>query len=231
VAGDDFISTMPLRELILALDPPPPPAVVAAARRLQYRDYLTIVLIVNREQVFPDHWIYVHAPEVRLGRIQNYKNWSPDMVPDRSRTALGLEYFLWDEDPQWGWSDDRLIALGIRECEQIGVIRASEVERGTVARVKKAYPLYDRGYQDRVKTVRAYLATLTNLQTIGRNGLHRYNNQDHSMLTGIYAARNVIEPGHDVWSVNMEAEYHEDGDAPTPRGGNGDRLVPMRVDG
>lgn len=227
VTGSDFISTMPLRDLIQALDPAPPAAVVDAAKGLQYRDYLTIVLIVNRPDVFPDNWIYVHSPEVKLGRIQNYKNWSPEMVPDGSRTALGLEYFLWDADEEWSWSDDRLVALGIRECEQLGLIRASEVERGTVARIKKAYPLYDRSYQGHVSTVRAYLATFANLQTIGRNGLHRYNNQDHSMLTGIYAARNILEPRYDVWSVNMEAEYHEEGAASSTT--RGDRLAPTRL--
>jgi protoporphyrinogen oxidase len=209
-AADNFISTMPLRSLIYSLDPPPPDEVLAAANNLRYRDYLTVVLIAKRENIFPDNWIYIHSPEVKMGRIQNYKNWSPEMVPDPSRTSLGLEYFLWDKDEEWNWSRDRLVELGIRECAEIGVIDPSEIEDGTVVRMKKAYPVYDQSYQESVATIQRYLATIPNLQTIGRNGLHRYNNQDHSMLTGVYAARNVAGEKLDVWSVNTEMEYHEE---------------------
>ena len=225
--ADHFISTMPLRELIRALDPAPPDEVVRAANRLRYRDYLTVVLIVKREAVFPDNWIYIHSPEVKVGRIQNYKNWSPDMVPDPSRTSLGLEYFLGDQDEEWGWSQERLIDLGMRECAQIGLIDPREVEDGTVTRMRKAYPVYDQQYQQSVATVRHYLESFTNLQTIGRNGLHRYNNQDHSMLTGVYAARNIVGERYDVWSVNTEMEYHEEGQVTEARAG--DRLVPVPV--
>jgi protoporphyrinogen oxidase len=209
--GSHFVSTMPLRELIAAMDPQPPEKVVQAAQGLRYRDYLTVVLVVNRESVFPDNWIYIHSPEVKMGRMQNYKNWSPYMVPDPSRTSLGLEYFLWDKDEEWTWSNDRLIELGVRECAQIGLINPREVEDGTVVRMEKAYPVYDHQYLAQVQTVRQYLETLTNFQTIGRNGLHRYNNQDHSMVTGVYAARNIMGGDHDVWAVNTEKEYHEEG--------------------
>jgi protoporphyrinogen oxidase len=225
--GTHFVSTMPLRELILALDPLPPDEVVQAAQRLRYRDYLTVVLVVDRESVFPDNWLYIHSPEVKLGRIQNYKNWSPYMVPDPSRTSLGLEYFLWDKDEEWLWSQEQLIELGIRECAQLGLIDRREVKDGTVVRMEKAYPVYDQGYQDSVKTVRAYLETIENFQTIGRNGLHRYNNQDHSMLTGVYAARNITGEQHDVWAVNTEKEYHEE--ERVAQLNAGDRLVPMQV--
>lgn len=220
-AADHFISTMPLRELIHALDPAPPGIVLEAADRLRYRDYLTVALIVKKESVFNDNWIYVHSPEVKVGRIQNYKNWSPEMVPDRSRTSLGLEYFLWEKDEMWGWSDDRLVEFAIKECEKIGLIEPGDVEDGTVVRMRKAYPIYDHTYQANLATIRQYLETLSNLQTIGRNGLHRYNNQDHSMLTGIYAARNIAGEGLDVWSVNTEMEYHE------LTSSSGDRLVPL----
>lgn len=226
-AGDHFISTMPLRELIYALDPLPPDDVVLAADHLRYRDYLTVVLIVDQAEVFPDNWLYVHAPEVRMGRIQNYKNWSPEMVPDPSRTSLGLEYFLWDKDNEWHWSQDRLIKLGIRECARIGIVEPRQVEDGTVVRMRKAYPVYDQQYQDSIATVRRYLETFSNLQTVGRNGLHRYNNQDHSMLTGIYAARNVVGEQHDVWAVNTEMEYHEEAGRTAQRGG--ERRVPARL--
>jgi protoporphyrinogen oxidase len=225
--GASFISTMPLRDLIRSLDPEPPLEVLRAAARLRYRDYLTVVLMVNREAVFPDNWIYVHSPEVKMGRIQNYKNWSPFMVPDASKTSLGLEYFLWDKDEEWLWPDDRLIEVGIRECARLGLIEPREVEDGTVVRAEKAYPVYDQEYQGRVETLRKYMGSFTNLQTIGRNGLHRYNNQDHSMLTGVYAARNLMGGRHDVWAVNTEKEYHEEG-RPVP-GSTGDRLVPSRV--
>jgi hypothetical protein len=223
--GEHFISTMPLRELVFALDPLPPDDVLKAAQCLRYRDYLTAVLVVDRESVFPDNWLYVHSPEVKLGRIQNYKNWSPHMVPDPSRTSLGLEYFLWDKDEEWTWPDERLIELGIRECSRIGLIEAKEVKDGTVVRMEKAYPVYDQSYQDSVTTIRRYLGMFSNLQTVGRNGLHRYNNQDHSMLTGVYAARNIMGERHDVWSVNTEKEYHEEERRPS----GGDRMVPARA--
>lgn len=132
------------------------------------------------------------------------------MVPDPTRTSLGLEYFLWDKDEEWNWSNDRLIELGIRECAQIGLIDPTEIEDGTVVRMKKAYPVYDQKYYENLAILRQYLETFSNLQTIGRNGLHRYNNQDHSMLTGIYAARNIVGEKYDVWSVNTEMEYHEE---------------------
>lgn len=226
-SGEHFISTLPLRELIHALDPLPPDEVRRAANYLRYRDYLTVVLIVKRESVFPDNWIYIHSPEVKMGRIQNYKNWSREMVPDPSRTSLGLEYFLWEKDEEWRWSDERLIELGIKECAHIGLIDPSEVEDGTVVRMKKAYPIYDQHYQASIATIRRYLETFSNLQTIGRNGLHRYNNQDHSMLTAIYAARNIAGEKHNVWSVNTEMEYHEESQA--SKAASGDRLMPTLV--
>src|SRR5678815_4266925 len=222
--GDHVISSMPLRRLIQSLDPAPPDEVLKAANSLRYRDYLTVVLIVKRESVFPDNWIYIHSPEVKMGRVQNYKNWSPAMVPDPSRTSLGLEYFLWQKDEEWSWSNERLIDLGIREASQIGLISPDEVEDGTVVRMKKAYPVYDQLYQQNLATLQNYLETFSNLQTVGRNGLHRYNNQDHSMLTGVYAARNIVGDTNDVWAVNTEMEYHEEGRVSTS---NGDRMVPI----
>ncbi len=227
-SGDHFVSTMPLRELIHSLSPAPPDEVLEAANRLRYRDYLTVVLIVNRENIFADNWIYIHTAEVKMGRIQNYKNWSPEMVPDSSKSSLGLEYFLWDKDDEWTWSDDRLIDLGVRECVQLGLIEASEVMDGTVVRMKKAYPIYDRDYRETLSTIRQYIETFSNLQTIGRNGLHRYNNQDHSMLTGVYAARNMTGETNDVWSVNTEMDYHEE--VETNGRQTGDRLIPTRVE-
>jgi len=226
--ADHFISTMPLRQLIHSLDPLPPDEILAAADKLRYRNHLTVTLIIKRESVFPDNWIYIHSPEVAMGRIQNYKNWSPEMVPDQSRTSLGLEYFLWEKDDEWNWSDQRLIERGIRECTRIGLISQDEVEDGAVVRMKKAYPVYDRDYQEAVATLRKYVESFSNLQTIGRNGLHRYNNQDHSMLTGVFAARNIMGERNDLWSVNTEQEYHEE--ARASNGHTGDRLVPARIE-
>jgi protoporphyrinogen oxidase len=228
VPASHCISSMPVRELIRALDPAPPDVVLQAANALRYRDYLTAVLILGKAEVFLDNWIYIHSPEVKLGRIQNYKNWSPEMVPDSSKTSLGLEYFLWEHDEEWDWPDERLIELGTRECARIGLVDPRDVEDGTVVRMRKAYPIYDHAYVEHLATIRAWLAGIGNLELIGRNGQHRYNNQDHSMLTGIYAARNlVLGSEYDVWSVNVEAEYHEEGVAPDA--GVLDRATPQPV--
>ncbi len=226
--GDHFISSMPMREMIAAMDPPPPPEVLKAADSLRYRDYLTVVLIAERDEIFPDNWIYIHSPEVKMGRVQNYKNWSPYMVPDAKRTSLGLEYFLWDKDEEWRWPNERLIELGIRECAQIGLAQPNEIVDGTVVRMPKAYPVYDQEYQGHVETIRRWLETLENFQTVGRNGLHRYNNQDHSMVTAVYAARNIVGEKLDVWAVNTEMEYHEE-DRKPKAATSGDRLTPTRV--
>ena len=163
-----------------------------------------------------------------MGRIQNYKNWSPEMVPDPTRTSLGLEYFLWDSDDEWQWSDERLIERGIqgREPGLVWFIHRKS-KMALFVRMAKAYPVYDQHYAQHVATIRTYLERFKNLQTVGRNGLHRYNNQDHSMLTGIYAARNIMGETCDVWSVNTEDSYHEEGDAESALAG--DRLVPQRI--
>jgi protoporphyrinogen oxidase len=210
LSADHFISSMPLRNLIKSLDPAPPDEVLKAAARLQYRDFISVVLMVDREHIFPDNWIYIHSPEIMMGRIQNYKNWSPDMVPDPSKTSLGLEYFVSEHDDMWSWSDQKLIELGVKECVQLGFIEPHEIHDGTVVRMKKAYPVYDQARTGNVAILKSYLDGFENLQAIGRNGQHRYNNQDHSMLTGIYAARNTVGEQHNVWAVNVDGEYHED---------------------
>jgi hypothetical protein len=178
---------------------------------LRYRDFLTVVLIVNQPHVFPDNWIYVHDPGVKVGRIQNFKNWSPDMVPDPAKTSLGLEYFCTEGDPLWTTPDGELIERGKREIQRINLARSADVEDGCVVRVPKAYPIYDSEYRECLATVRSFVDSLENVQTIGRNGLHRYNNQDHAMMTGMLAARNaVLGQHHDLWSVNTDQEYHEE---------------------
>jgi hypothetical protein len=225
--GTHFISSMPVRELLHALDPPAPVEMLEAADRLHYRDFLTIVLIVDRADLFPDNWIYIHSPTVRLGRVQNFKNWSPDMVPDPTKSLIGLEYFAQAGDDLWDTSDEELIALGKRECAQIGLIDESEVIDGTVTRMPKAYPVYDGGYKEALAIIRQYLEQFSNLQLVGRNGQHRYNNQDHSMATAMLAARNIAGEHHDIWDVNVEEEYHEQlGEDSQQADG---RLVPQRL--
>ncbi len=204
------ISSAPIRELVPSLEPKASKAAVSAAGSLRYRDFLTVCLIVEREDLFPDNWIYVHEPGVRVGRIQNFRNWSPDMVPEPGRTALGLEYFCDEGDELWRTPDAELVALARRELAQTGLARAEDVSDGCVVRVPKSYPVYDEGYRVHLERLRAFVSRLPNCQTIGRNGLHRYNNQDHSMLTGIQAVRNALGGERvDLWSVNAEDEYHE----------------------
>jgi protoporphyrinogen oxidase len=223
VTGSDYLVTMPLRELVEAMHPAAPDHVREAAAALHYRDYLTVVLVVDRAEVFPDNWIYIHEPEVELGRIQNYKNWSPHMVPDPRQTALGLEYFTTEGDKHlWEREDDDLVALGIREVTSIGLVDATSVVEGTVVRMPKAYPVYDEHYKEHVAVVRTWLDTaVKNLQTVGRNGMHKYNNQDHSMMAARLAARNLLGEDWDPWKVNTDAEYHEE-----VREDEGGRAVP-----
>ena len=206
-----LISSLPVTELLAKMDPPPPAEVLAAVQLLKYRSFLTVCLILDEPEVFPDNWIYVHEPQVLVARIQNYKNWSPAMVPDDAKTGLGLEYFCDEGDALWSTPDAELIALAARELEQIGLASATKVMDGKVYRVAKAYPVYDSTYAASLARIRAYCERFTNLRSVGRNGLHRYNNQDHSMLTGAYAARSLaLGEEHDLWQVNGEQEYLEE---------------------
>jgi protoporphyrinogen oxidase len=209
------ISSLPLRDVVAMTRPAPPAEVVEAARGLRYRDFLTVALVVSGEDLFPDNWIYIHDPSVRVGRIQNYRSWSPWMVPDPEKACVGLEYFCFAGDDLWSMGDDGLVALATRELEQLGLVRPGQVERGFAIRVPKAYPIYDADYAERVATIRAWLETIENLQQVGRNGLHRYNNSDHSMLTALRAVDNLLAGvGHDIWAVNAESAYHEEDVAP-----------------
>ena len=227
--GTDFVSSIPIRELVDRLDPPAPDNVRKAAGALGYRDFISIALMIDRESVFPDNWIYIHDPAVKVGRIQNFKNWSPDMVPDRTKTCLGLEYFCFEGDGLWTATDEELVALAKKELAQLGICAAAEVFDGVVVRQQKAYPVYDDSYQANVAVVRDYLASaLPNLHLAGRNGMHKYNNQDHSMMTALLVARRIATgAGLDPWKVNADAVYHED-----IKVGERDltgRLVPERV--
>lgn len=210
--GTEFISSIPITELVQALNPPADPTVLEAARKLSYRSIITVDIIIDKKDVFPDNWIYIHSPEVQLGRIQNFKNWSKEMVPDPNKTALGLEYFCNENDSLWNMSDEELFKLAAAEVERIKICLASEIQDYTIVRVPKAYPVYSMGYKEQVKVIEEYLRKFENLQLVGRYGLFKYNNMDHSIMTGMYAAKNILAGKyiHDTWGINTDEEYHEE---------------------
>ncbi len=208
-SADDFISSMPISDLVKRLHPPPPVEILNAARGLKYRAFIIVCLIVDETFLFEDNWIYIHAPRVKVGRIQNYKNWSKAMVPDQSTTSLGMEYFCSEGDEIWSSPDADLIALATEELAQLKLATKNQILDGVVFRQPKAYPVYDGAYRKQLEEIRHYLAGIDNLQTIGRNGMHRYNNMDHSMLTGLLAAKNLLGEHHDLWSINARQEYAE----------------------
>jgi protoporphyrinogen oxidase len=211
ITGEQFISSMPVTTLLHKLNPLPPQHILEAARGLKYRDFLIVSLVVNHEHLFPDNWLYIHSPEFKVGRIQNFKNWSPAMVPDASKTCLGMEYFCSQGDALWEMSDEQLIELATQEISTLNLgVEVKDVEDGVVIRQLKAYPVYDGEYRQHLQVIQDYLETFKNLQTVGRNGMHRYNNQDHSMLTALLAAKNILGEHHDLWSVNTERSYHEE---------------------
>lgn len=210
-AVDGVLSTIALQDLIRCLDPAPPAPVREAAERLRYRDFCLVALMTDEEEPFPDNWIYIHDPDVLAGRVQNFGAWSPDMVVP-GKTCLGVEYFCFEGDEMWEMSDAEAVALATDEMGRIGLMDPTRVIDGVKVRVPKAYPMYDANYEGAVAVVQGYLASFSNLVTAGRNGLHRYNNQDHSMWTAILAALNLSEgTDHDVWSVNAEEVYLEEG--------------------
>ncbi len=225
------ISSMPYSALVRAMDPPAPPEVLQAAADLHYRDFLTVALVVPRHAGFPDNWIYVHYPGVKVGRIQNFGSWSPYMVKD-GRTCLGLEYFVFEGDELWDSDDAALIAMATDELTALGLVGRDDVERGFVVRMPKAYPVYDEGYQQAVETIRSWLAKeVPNVHAVGRNGMHKYNNQDHSMYTAMLTVENIVEGAHhDIWVVNVEEEYHEEKVRDAGEGtGRTAPVVPKRV--
>ncbi len=208
--ADEVISSMPFATMARIFDPPAPPRVIEAAEGLRFRDFLTVALVVPEKDGFPDNWIYIHSPEVKVGRIQNFGQWSPYMVKD-GRACLGLEYFVFEGDGMWTSSDEDLIELAKTELGILGLTDPATVEAGYVVRMPKAYPVYDEGYKAKVAVLRDWiLSEVSNVHPVGRNGMHKYNNQDHSMLTAMLTAQNITQGTDlDVWSVNVEADYHE----------------------
>lgn len=227
--GFDYVlSSAPIQELVPSITPKVDALAFTSSQKLNYRDFLTVVLICTEDNAFTDNWIYIHDPSVKVGRIQNYKSWSPFMVPDANMACYGLEYFCFEGDGTWISSNKELIALATKEMVQIGLLKAANVKDGYVVRQPKAYPVYDQDYKTHVQNVREGLKPYKGLYLVGRNGMHKYNNQDHSMMTAMLAAKNIIAGNelYDVWNVNQDAEYHESGDRGVDEGG---RMVPRKI--
>ncbi len=225
------VSSAPIRELARMISPALPPRVLASTDALKYRDFLTVALMMRDRTHLPDNWIYVHDPAVRVGRIQNFKSWSPDLVPDPAMACYGLEYFCFEGDGLWSSSDSELIALATRELAALGLASPADVRDGCVVRQVKAYPVYDADYTSHVAALRSELASsYPGMHLVGRNGMHKYNNQDHAMMTAILTARNIVAgaPAYDPWRVNQDAEYHESGSTDMETGG---RAVPRPLAG
>ena len=224
IACTDLISTIPVKELMENMRPTVPAEPLAIASALPYRDFITAGLLVPR--MFPpagakvaspvgmpaDNWIYIQEPDVKLGRLQIFNNWSPAMVKDHPKIFLGLEYFCTEGDALWEMPKDRFLSFAAQELEKIGLIKAQEVEAGTVVKVPKAYPAYFGTY-DRMPELRTFFSQFSNLYLIGRNGMHRYNNQDHSMVSAKLAVECILDPAKNrdaIWDVNVEQDYHEE---------------------
>jgi protoporphyrinogen oxidase len=233
IEADHVISSAPMRQLICGLTPPVSERARKAAESLKYRDFLTVMLILKDRQTFDDNWIYIHDPSVKVGRVQNFRSWSPEMVPDPDKACYGLEYFCFEHDGIWDAKDEDLIELARRELLQIGLAQEGDFVDGCVVRQKKAYPVYDDDYALHVATVRQELDDrYPNLHLVGRNGMHKYNNQDHAMMTAMLCVENILADAklYDLWQVNGDAEYHEAGAAADETSGTALRLVPARVD-
>ena len=210
IKGNNFISSMPVTDLIIKMNPKAPFQIEDAARKLSYRALMLVGLIVNKKNLFPDNWIYIHSPEFKVGRIQNFKNWSPEMSADQDKTNIGMEYFCSEGDDIWSMTDDELINLAKEEFYALGFSSQDTIEDAVVFRSPNAYPVYDNGYKQQLLIIKEFLQSIENLQTIGRNGLHRYNNQDHSMLTSILAVKNLFGENNDLWDINTDRSYYEE---------------------
>jgi len=210
IEGTDFCSSMPINLLVSWMKPSPDEAILKMCKRLNYRSLIMVYFIFNRKDLFKDNWIYVHSSDVKVCRIQNYKNWSPAMVSDFNKSSLGLEYFCNEGDFMWCQADDMIIDSAIRELEKLKIASAENILDAFVLRVPKAYPVYDSNYHEAMGAIRDFLDRFSNLKCIGRYGMFRYNNMDHSVLTGFFAAENILGSNKDLWDVNIERSYHEE---------------------
>jgi protoporphyrinogen oxidase len=232
LTAEHVISSAAMQQLVQGLSPRASDAALEAAGKLRYRDFLTVALILKDRGQFADNWIYIHDPGVKVGRIQNFKSWSPHMVPDPALNCYGLEYFCFEGDGLWASADKDLIELAKSELAKIGLAEPADVLDGCVVRQPKAYPVYDDHYAGHVETVRKELTErYPNLHLVGRNGMHKYNNQDHAMMTAMLCAENIRagRPVFDLWAINQDAEYHESGQAGQQDGASGVRAVPTRI--
>jgi protoporphyrinogen oxidase len=233
IEADHIISSAPMRELVCGLSPSVSERTKRAAASLKYRDFITVMLILKDRHMFDDNWIYIHDPSVKVGRVQNFRSWSPEMVPEPDKVCYGLEYFCFEHDGLWDSSDNDLVELAKGELVKIGLATEGDLVDGCVVRQKKAYPVYDDDYARNVATIREELDTrYPNLHLVGRNGMHKYNNQDHAMMTAMLCVENILADTklYDLWQVNSDAEYHEAGPAAAEEtNGPGLRLVPTRV--
>ncbi|MCX5713939.1 MAG: NAD(P)/FAD-dependent oxidoreductase [Candidatus Omnitrophica bacterium] len=210
VSVDYLFSSAPLTHLVNSLEPAPPEHILKAAGKLRFRSFITVNIILDKKDVFPDQWIYIHSPSVRLARVQNYKNWSPAMVPDGDKTSLGLEYFCDEADNIWNINDVDMINFAVDELEKVGIVSRRYLINAFVSRHADAYPVYSLGYQESVGVIREYLRQFSNFQTMGRAGLFRYDNSDHALLTGIYAANKFLGKGdYNIWDINSGEGYLE----------------------
>jgi protoporphyrinogen oxidase len=228
--ADNVISSAPITELVKSFSVQPQCA--ETATKLRYRDFLTVALVVEKPDLFPDNWIYIHEPSVKVGRIQNFRSWSPEMIPNKTQSCLGLEYFCFEGDGLWTATDEELIALAKKELAIVGLATEAEVMDGCVVRQKKAYPVYDDSYKANVETIRSELAaSYPSLHMVGRNGMHKYNNQDHAMMTAMLTVDNIIagKQVFDIWNVNEDAEYHEAGNSGAEQALKSVRMVPRKV--
>lgn len=232
IVADHIINSMPLSALVRAIEPALSKQAIDSANSLRYRDFLTVGLVLKDRNTFDDNWIYIHDPGLKVGRIQNFKSWSPAMIPDDAMTCYGLEYFCFEGDGLWDSADADLIALATRELVELGLAKSEDVEWGVVIRQPKAYPVYDDAYRQHVEVIRAALEThAPHIQTVGRNGMHKYNNQDHAMMTAMLASQNILEQAtnYNIWNVNEDAQYHEEGEDSS--GASGLRSVPEKASG
>ncbi|PJZ45486.1 NAD(P)/FAD-dependent oxidoreductase [Leptospira brenneri] len=229
--AEHVISSAPIRELFHAIKKPMvSPQALSSANSLRYRDFLTVALVVTEKDIFDDNWIYIHDPSVKVGRIQNFKSWSPEMVPDPAYNCYGLEYFCFEGDGLWSSTDEELVNLAKKEVVKLGLTKLEDIKEGFVVRQKKAYPVYDDVYQDHIDVLKAEIqGKFHNLHLVGRNGMHKYNNQDHAMMTAMLTVENIVADRtvFDVWNVNQDAEYHESGEI--GRENIEERLVPLKV--
>ena len=208
-AYDRIVSTMPLTHLVGRL-PDAPAAIMDSARSLKFRNTILVYLKIDSTDLFADNWLYIHADDLQTGRITNFRNWSPQLYGDEQNSILALEYWCYDEDDLWRSSGEDLISLASAEIRKTGLIKDAAILDGFVHRVKNCYPVYSRGYREKLAPVENYLKTVENLSVIGRYGAFKYNNQDHSILMGILAAENIAQDArHNLWEINTDYEYQE----------------------